>query len=152
MFFFACPPQSTPITPPQELKRAKHRSYHLDAQTGIVVKGKINPLGCSPPETWANATLKKQLHQNDSLYEPMGTSSAVASALHSGGKRHMNYNKIEAIDKTSFDPFAEARRQLGQDSIPESADLRPHAQMSSPMPKARQGQYQRQKQTMWRAL
>ena len=67
MFFFACPPQSTPITPPQELKRAKHRSYHLDAQTGIVVKGKINPLGCSPPETWKcksckNANPLNRLH------------------------------------------------------------------------------------------
>ena len=33
-------------------------------------------------------------------YEPMGTSSAVASALHSGGKRH---NKIEATAEISFD-------------------------------------------------
>ena len=32
-------------------------------------------------------------------YEPMGTSSAVASVLHSGGKRH---NKIEATAETSF--------------------------------------------------
>ena len=46
-------------------------------------------------------------------YEPMGTSSEVANALHSGGKRH---NKIEPV---SVDPFAEARRQLGQDSVPE---------------------------------
>ena len=33
-------------------------------------------------------------------YEPMGTSSAVANALHSGGKRH---NKIEATAETSFE-------------------------------------------------
>ena len=46
-------------------------------------------------------------------YEPFGTSSEVANALHSGGKRH---NKIEPA---SIDPFAEAKRQLGQDYIPE---------------------------------
>ena len=68
MFFFACPPQSTPITPPQELKNARHLSHHVDTQTGIVMvvprvplepalesyfrlKGKISPLA-GPPVAW----------------------------------------------------------------------------------------------------